>query len=236
MTLSALLTHWRAEPDIYGNVTDWRSLPARPARLVSLPPDLHPALAASLKHRGVQALYTHQDATWQLSQAGNSLVIVTGTASGKTLAYNLPVLDRLLRLPQARALYLFPTKALAQDQLQSAQSLLAGTLDRGDLDADGFLDTSHPVSLAIYDGDTPAHARATIRANARLVMSNPDMLHSGILPHHTRWADFFRDLHYVVIDEMHVYRGVFGSHVANLIRRLKRVARDRKSTRLNSSH
>jgi DEAD/DEAH box helicase domain-containing protein len=212
MSLNALLAHWRAEPEVGGNVAEWRTLPARPARYAPLPLELHPALAEALQAQGISALYTHQSQSWRYVMAGDNVTIVTGTASGKTLCYNLPVLDRLLRDPAARALYLFPTKALAQDQLAGIRTQLAVPAD-------------FPVSPAVYDGDTPAHARPGIRADARLVISNPDMLHTGILPHHTRWAGFFSHLCYVVIDEMHTYRGVFGSHVANVLRRLKRIAR-----------
>ena len=156
--------------------------------------------------RGIEALYAHQATAWEQARAGRHLVVVTGTASGKTLCYNLPVLDCLLRNPQSRALYLFPTKALAQDQVANLEALV-------------------DLPIATYDGDTPGGARPAIRAKARIVVSNPDMLHTGILPHHTLWAEFLRHLQFVIIDEMHAYRGVFGSHVANVIRRLKRVAR-----------
>ncbi|HEX9029993.1 MAG TPA: DEAD/DEAH box helicase, partial [Anaerolineales bacterium] len=146
-----------------------------------------------------------------------SVAVVTGTASGKTLCYNLPVLDRLLRDHQARALYLFPTKALAQDQLSAVREQIASLGDR--------LSGEAGPKPAVYDGDTPSSARPAIRTASRLIVSNPDMLHTGILPHHTAWAEFFRNLQFVVVDEMHTYRGVFGSHVANVLRRLKRIAR-----------
>jgi DEAD/DEAH box helicase domain-containing protein len=212
--LSALLRSWRSEPTIAGNIEVWHSTPPRPAQLVPLPDDLHPHLATALKRRGIHSLFTHQFSAWQLAREGKSIVVVTGTASGKTLCYNLPVLNRLLQDSQARALYLFPTRALAQDQ-HSALSELLDYLPEG----------STHLPLAVYDGDTPASARPSIRNRARLVMSNPDMLHTGILPHHTNWADFFHNLQFVIIDEMHAYRGVFGSHVANVIRRLRRIAR-----------
>jgi DEAD/DEAH box helicase domain-containing protein len=214
MSLSALLGDWQVDSNIASNVAAWRTFPPRPARFAPFPDDLHPALVDALRARGVHALYTHQAAAWQCVQAGQHLVVVTGTASGKTLCYNLPVLDCLLRHPQARALYLFPTKALAQDQLSGVRDQLSGIRDR-----------ELVVRAATYDGDTPAEARPTIRASVRLVISNPDMLHTGVLPHHTLWADFLAHLQFVVIDEMHAYRGVFGSHVANVLRRLKRVAR-----------
>ncbi len=180
--------------------------------MVPFPDELHPALIDALDARGIHALYSHQDMAWAQVQAGRHIVVVTGTASGKTLCYNLPVLDRLLREPRGRALYLYPTKALAQDQ---AAALMALQL---------------PPQVTVFDGDTPADARPALRSHARIVISNPDMLHVGILPHHTLWADFFRHLQFLVIDEMHAYRGVFGSHVANVLRRLKRVARFYGST------
>ncbi len=214
MSLVALLEIWRDTPGLAANIAAWRTFPAKAAQFVPFPADLHPALVEALQTRGIEALYTHQAATWQHVQAGRHPVIVTAAASGKTLCYNLPSLDRLLRDPQARALYLFPTKALAQDQAESLRQLVST-----------FNVQRSTFNIATYDGDTPASARPAIRQNARLIITNPDMLHTGILPHHTRWADFFRHLQFVVIDEMHVYRGVFGSHVANVLRRLKRIAR-----------
>jgi len=205
--LTRLLSRWRADPAIADNICAWESLPARPAQWAELPDDLHPDLCSALDKRGYQRLYSHQRRAWDLVQAGWNVAVVTGTASGKTLSYNLPVLDGLLREANARALYLFPTKALAQDQLANLRQL--------DL---------KEVPASIYDGDTPPKYRPAIRGQARLVLSNPDMLHTGILPHHTAWAEFFANLRYVVIDEMHVYRGVFGSHVANVLRRLSRIA------------
>jgi len=212
MPLSALLRAWRTDPSFRSSVAAWRTFPARPPQFAPFPDDLHPALAAALRSAGIDALYTHQATAWQRVQTGQNLVVVTSTASGKTLCYNLPVLDSLLRNPQARALYLFPTKALAQDQRDSLEKIR------------GSVDPKLPVHVATYDGDTPSAARPAIRKTAQLVISNPDMLHSGILPHHTLWAGFFQDLRFVIIDEMHSYRGVFGSHVANVLRRLKRVA------------
>ena len=230
MSLQALLSHWRAEPTIAENIIEWRTLPTHLPRFVPFPDDLHPALIQTLQERGIAALYTHQSAAWEHLQNGRHPVIVTGTASGKTLAYNLPVLNYLLRDSNARALYLFPTKALAQDQWKEIQRISESVSRREEEWANQRIDESasqpspiHHLSSAIYDGDTPAHARHSIRANARLILSNPDMLHTGILPHHTAWAEFFRNLCFVVIDEMHIYRGVFGSHVANVIRRLKRI-------------
>jgi DEAD/DEAH box helicase domain-containing protein len=209
MTLPALLSRWRSEPSIAENIIVWEILPSQVARTVPFPKTIHPALLASVQSRGIPTLYTHQDQAWREITSGQSIVLSTGTASGKSLAYNLPVLDRLLKNPETRALYIFPTKALAQDQSSSLHELVGQFFS---------------LPMAVYDGDTPANARPSIRANARILLSNPDMLHTGILPHHTRWADFFQNLQFVVIDELHIYRGVFGSHVANVIRRLKRIA------------
>jgi len=213
-SLSSEASQWRADPRFAPQIAAWRTFPARAAQLRPLPDDLHPALFDCLRKAGVAALYSHQAKAWRLIQAGRHLVIATGTASGKTLCYNLPVLDRLLRDSDARALYLFPTKALAYDQRSTLNDLVSG-MEEGHL----------AIPLATYDGDTPANARRAVRVSARVVISNPDMVHTGILPHHTLWAEFFQNLRFVVIDEMHTYRGVFGSHVANVLRRLKRVAR-----------
>jgi len=207
LTLLSLLSTWRTTPEVHSQIAAWHTLPARPAQSVDFPPELHSALVDPLRKRGITALYTHQARAWEHAQARQNFVVVTGTASGKTLCYTLPILDRMLRDPDACALFLFPTKALAQDQVAS-------------------LTEQFPhFAIATYDGDTPTSARSQIRAKARILVSNPDMLHTGILPHHTLWADFFQHLQFVVLDEMHAYRGVFGSHVANLLRRLKRVAR-----------
>ncbi|MDD5368530.1 MAG: DEAD/DEAH box helicase, partial [Anaerolineaceae bacterium] len=195
----------------------WRNISARPARFGELPNDLNPALRIALQGRGVRSLYIHQIETWDHVRRGENVVIVTGTASGKTLCYNLPVINHLLEDPQARALYLFPTKALAQDQYDGLAQLLSRI--HSDISSGG-----DAPRAAIYDGDTPSGQRQAIRTQAQVVISNPDMLHTGILPHHTLWAEFFRHLRFVVVDEIHTYRGVFGSHVANVMRRLKRVA------------
>lgn len=209
-----ILDIWSRESTVSQNVVDWHMEEARPASFVDFPPELHPSLRAYLQQKGISRLYRHQGEAWQAAASGENVVVVTSTASGKTLCYNMPVLDRVLREPNARALYLFPTKALTQDQYKSLQDIAGWS----------GLPAGSNIPVAVYDGDTPTEHRPGIRSKARLVLSNPDMLHTGILPHHTRWADFFRSLRYVIIDEIHVYRGVFGSHIANLIRRLKRVA------------
>lgn len=209
--LIRLLETWRNEKTVSENIVHWQIRPATFAQFSEFPDDLHPGLAAELRSQGIQALYAHQFQTWQALQNNQHAVVVTETASGKTLCYNLPVVNAILRNPSARALYIFPTKALAYDQQQILDRLLKRASEGGKSAAD------------VYDGDTPAHRRAAIRQNSNVILTNPDMLHTGILPHHTNWADFFRNLRYIVIDEIHIYRGVFGSHVANLIRRLKRI-------------
>ncbi|MBI2878192.1 MAG: DEAD/DEAH box helicase [Candidatus Rokubacteria bacterium] len=191
-------------------VTALRRDPPRPAHLVPCPDTLDPRIVAALASRGVEALYTHQARALEVVAKGGYLVVVTPAASGKSLCYNLPVLEALLADPDARALYLFPTKALAQDQLDELQALARALPE---------------LRMFTYDGDTPQDARRAIRARANLVLTNPDMLHSGILPHHTKWLALFQNLRYVVIDELHAYRGVFGSHLANVLRRLGRICR-----------
>ncbi|MFN8500054.1 MAG: DEAD/DEAH box helicase [Anaerolineae bacterium] len=208
MPLSEVLSELRAAYS--AQVAAWRHFPERPARRAPMPAALHPALTEGLHRRGITALYTHQAQAVTAALRGENVCIVTPTASGKTLCYNLPVLQALLSDPAARALYLFPTKALAQDQVTELGRWQA-TLDA-------------PVGAATYDGDTPTSARSRVRKSARVIVTNPDMLHTGILPHHTRWAELFEGLRVVVLDEMHTYRGVFGSHVANVLRRLRRIA------------
>jgi len=215
MSLESLIQLWQSDPETASNIAVWQQLPPRQAQTEPLPEGLPTQLAAGLESLGISELYSHQAQAWRHILAGANVVLATGTASGKTLAYNLPVLSNLLASEQARALYLFPTKALAQDQWTVLHRLMDVMRESPDGRA--------PLP-AIYDGDTPQGQRPGIRKNARLVISNPDMLHTGILPHHTNWEVFFRGLRFVVIDEMHTYRGVFGSHVANVIRRLKRVA------------
>jgi DEAD/DEAH box helicase domain-containing protein len=190
-----------------GRIVAETSESERRARPVSLPQLLDPGFAASLRRAGIESLYTHQLEAWETA-AHSNLVITSGTASGKSLAFNLPVLDGIAREPKRRALYLYPTKALAQDQARKLAQL-------------------RPPGLreAIYDGDTPKEERPAIRRRNNLVLTNPDMLHIGLLPHHKSWGNFLANLEWVVVDEAHTYRGVFGSHVANVLRRLRRVAR-----------
>jgi DEAD/DEAH box helicase domain-containing protein len=183
-------------------------VPSRDAVFAPLPEALHPRVREALAAQGVDALYAHQAEAWEAAARGESFVVTTGTASGKTLAFNLPVLDALTREPKQRALYLYPTKALAQDQLRALGSFRLPKL-----------------RAAIYDGDTAADRRWQVRKWANLILSNPDMLHVGVLPHHDRWGDVLTNLAFVIVDEAHVYRGVFGSHVGNVLRRLRRLAR-----------
>ncbi len=216
MPLVSLLDFWKRDAETAPNLIAWRTLSSRPAQTHPLPDDLPAPIKQTLVAAGIHSLYSHQLEAWTHARAGENIILSTGTASGKTLAYNLPVLASHLQDADARALYLFPTKALAQDQLSVISNLLS--VLRSLTTENGTPNT------AIYDGDTPQPARSSIRRNARIVLSNPDMLHTGILPHHTNWLEFFSNLKFVVIDEAHTYRGVFGSHVANVIRRLKRVA------------
>jgi DEAD/DEAH box helicase domain-containing protein len=189
-----------------------KRLPAVPPRLVPIPDDVDARLKDALYSRGIQALYTHQAEVWTHVRSGRHTVVVTPTASGKTLCYNLPTLQALLEDEHARALYLFPTKALSQDQQAELNELVQGP--------SGML----PIKVCTYDGDTPDSLRIAARDTGRIIVSNPDMLHAGILPNHPKWIKFFSRLKYIVIDEAHTYRGVFGSHVANVLRRLFRIA------------
>jgi DEAD/DEAH box helicase domain-containing protein len=195
--------------DFQGEITLDHVISEASANFAPLPPELSPGLVAALAGRGIDRLYSHQADAYRAVRQGRHLVVVTPTASGKTLCYNLPVLQRLLEDPQRRALYLFPTKALAQDQLAELSALKHGL----------------PIELRAdtYDGDTPPGRRTAIREGGHVVMTNPDMLHAGLLPHHTRWRRLFSSLDFVVVDELHTYRGLFGSQVANVIRRLKRI-------------
>jgi DEAD/DEAH box helicase domain-containing protein len=192
-------------------LTAVRHYPARDAQWAEFPDWVHADLRAAYNAKGIRQLYTHQVAAAEAVHAGKNVVIVTPTASGKTLCYNLPVLDAILANDDTRALYLFPTKALAQDQLAELHDL------------NGRLENR--VGVFTYDGDTPTDARKAIREKSHVVLTNPDMLHTGILPHHTRWTRLFENLRYVVVDELHTYRGVFGSHLCNVLRRLQRIAR-----------
>jgi DEAD/DEAH box helicase domain-containing protein len=201
-----------AARDVTGEVlTAVRYFPAREARWADFPAWAHPDVVAAYRTKEIERLYTHQAAAAEAVHAAKNVVVVTPTASGKTLCYNLPILHSILENPETRALYLFPTKALAQDQLAELYDLNQRLENR--------------FGVYTYDGDTPADARRAIREKGHVVLTNPDMLHSGILPHHTRWTRLFENLRYIVLDELHTYRGVFGSHLCNVLRRLRRIAR-----------
>ncbi len=212
--LARWLDDFSSHPDNTGAVAHWHTLPGREARFGELLPGLPLPITSALGARGISRLYTHQVRAVESLRAGHDTVVVTGTASGKSLCFHLPALETLLEEPGATALYLFPTKALAQDQLKSLSRLAAA-----------HPELSRAVHAGVYDGDTQATTRRKLRDGANVILSNPDMLHAGILPQHAKWARFLRHLRYVVIDEMHAYRGIFGSHVANVLRRLERLVR-----------
>ncbi len=193
-----------------GSITAVKHIQAQEGRFADYPDSVHAALRDALQKKGYARLYSHQRASWEALAAAGHIVVVTPTASGKTLCYNLPVLDAILRDPTSRAIYLFPTKALSQDQRAELDEII-------DLLPEG-------IRIHTYDGDTPQDARKAIRGVGQIILTNPDMLHTGILPHHTKWINLFKNLKYVVIDELHNYRGIFGSHLANVLRRLRRIA------------
>lgn len=211
MSLETLLDQWRSDARFMRQVTTWRLLRSVPARTAAWPEALDSRLINTALDRGISAPYLHQARAMEAVLERRPVVLATGTASGKSLCYVFPLLDLMLRQPGSTALLLYPTKALAHDQW----TMLEGWLQE--------LGVALPVFT--YDGDTPTGKRNTIRNTARILITNPDMLHQGILPHHTRWARFFSQLRFVVLDEVHTYRGVFGSHVANVLRRLRRIAR-----------
>ena len=209
MSIDEVLQSWRNSPNISPCLTAVRVFEKRDGEYRPFPEFIHPALRGALKQRGIEHLYSHQAEAVIAVKEGKDIVIVTPTASGKTLCYNIPVLNAKLSEPYSKALYLFPTKALSQDQMFELQNLI----DR----------VAKPVATFTYDGDTPADARQAIRVQGDIVITNPDMLHTAILPHHTKWMSFFQNLKFVVIDELHSYRGVFGSHMTNVLRRLYRI-------------
>ena len=211
MNIDQLVDFLKQDSRFMDNVTYWNTIEAKDAIFAPFPNWLSEDIIKALNQKGIDKLYLHQALTLDLVKQGNNVVIVTPTASGKTLCYNLPVLNEIYNNPDARSLYLFPTKALSQDQVSELHELI--TLMGKD------------IKTYTYDGDTPVNARKAIRQAGHIVVTNPDMLHSGIMPHHTKWVKLFENLKYVVIDEMHTYRGVFGSHMANVIRRLKRICR-----------
>ena len=209
MQLNLLLNEWRRTPAFLDQVSHWQVEPARLPRYRDIPGWVHQDVVSALVQRGVRQLYSHQEEALGCVHAGKDAMVVTPTASGKTLCYNVPVLDAICKDPQARALYLFPTKALSQDQVAELNGLVANLTVQ--------------VNSYTYDGDTPMNIRQKIREAGHIVVTNPDMLHAAILPHHTKWLRLFENLKFIVIDEAHIYRGVFGSHVANVMRRLLRI-------------
>lgn len=209
--LSSVIERWERTPTIWGNVSLDHRVEERSAQHVAIPETLAPAVRGALHKRGITQLYTHQAQALTEVQAGRDIVVATPTASGKSLCFHLPVMDRLARDEGARALYLFPTKALSRDQEESVRGLL------------GDAGLSH--GCITFDGDTPGDARRAAKERSGVLITNPDMLHTGILPHHASWARLFSNLRYIVLDELHTYRGVFGSHLANVLRRLERIAR-----------
>ncbi|MEI2665654.1 DEAD/DEAH box helicase [Rossellomorea sp. LJF3] len=207
--LQQLIEYFKKDPDFNKQIVHWHTIDEKPAQLVDLPSEIDERIKKALNMRGVERLYTHQSSAFQLAMEGKSFTAVTPTASGKTLCYNLPVLQTILDQPDSRALYIFPTKALAQDQKSELNEIIA--------------EAEVSINSYTYDGDTAANIRQKVRKAGHIVITNPDMLHSAILPHHTKWVSLFENLKYVIIDELHIYRGVFGSHVSNVIRRLKRI-------------
>src|SRR3984957_2979843 len=203
--LVALTARYRADEVL----TAVKHFPAREAVYRAMPSWVRPELVAAYRAKNIEQLYSHQAAAAEMARSGKNFVVVTPTASGKTLCYNLPILNTILENADTRALYLFPTKALAQDQLTELHDLATRLHDC--------------FGVFTYDGDTPSDARKAIRERGHVILTNPDMLHTGILPHHTKWARAFENLKYIVIDELHYYRGVYGSHFANVLRRLLRV-------------
>ena len=209
MSIEEIIQSWKRSKNISPCLTDLRIFKKREGRYQPFPDFLHPILKEALRSEGIESLYSHQAEAIKHVQEGQDVVVVTPTASGKTLCYNLPVLNKKLSDPSSKAFYLFPTKALSQDQMFELQNLTK-RLEK-------------PIRTFTYDGDTPQDARQAIRTQGDVVITNPDMLHTGILPHHTKWATFFQSLRFVVIDELHTYRGVFGSHMTNVLRRLSRI-------------
>ncbi len=208
-SISELLQSWQYDEELKQNIIHWHTLDGKRAEYAPFPDELHPSLQKALRLRGIEQLYTHQREAFDKATSGTSFTAITPTASGKSLCYHLPVLQEIINDKSSRAIYLFPTKALAQDQKTDLNELIEAT--------------GEEVLSYTYDGDTAPGIRTKIRKAGHIVMTNPDMLHSGILPHHTKWVSLFENLKYIVIDELHTYKGVFGSHVAHVIRRLKRI-------------
>jgi DEAD/DEAH box helicase domain-containing protein len=196
--------------DYDNQIVHVQNMPTREAVYGELKSPLHPQLESTLKSQGIEKLYSHQVSAIEAIREGKSIVIVTSTASGKTLCYNIPVLESISENENTRALYLYPTKALAQDQLKKLINFKE-------------INPEFSFETGTYDGDTPTSTRKKLRDSGKIILSNPDMLHASILPNHSRWSKFFVNLKYIVIDEIHTYRGIFGSNVANLMKRLNRI-------------
>ena len=211
MSIEEIVQFWKRSRNIAPCITDIRTFEKKEGQYRPFPDALHPILREALGKKGIHRLYSHQAEAIEAVLSGKDVVVVTPTASGKTLCYNLPVLNTRLSVPSSKAFYLFPTKALSQDQRVELQNLIE--------------QIGEPVTTFTYDGDTPQDARQAIRTQGDIVITNPDMLHTGILPHHTKWVSFFQNLKFVVIDELHTYRGIFGSHTTNVLRRLNRISR-----------
>ncbi|MEK4424814.1 DEAD/DEAH box helicase [Solibacillus sp. FSL K6-1523] len=208
-SIPELLQEWQYDEELKQNIKGWHTLEEKKADYAPFPQQLHPSIIKALKARGIEQLYTHQREAFDLAQQGKSFTAITPTASGKSYCYHLPVLQKILEDKSSRAIYLFPTKALAQDQKSDLHELIE--------------QMDEEILSYTYDGDTAPGIRQKIRKAGHIVMTNPDMLHSGILPHHTKWVSLFENLKYIVIDELHTYKGVFGSHVAHVLRRLQRI-------------
>ncbi|KGR90513.1 ATP-dependent helicase [Ureibacillus massiliensis 4400831 = CIP 108448 = CCUG 49529] len=208
-SIDEIVQLWKRDEELKNNILYWDTIEAKPASYAPFPDTLHPSIKKALEDRGISQLYTHQRQAFDYATKGESFTAVTPTASGKSLCYHLPVLQKILEDSSSRAIYLFPTKALAQDQKTDLNNLIESM--------------GEEILSYTYDGDTAPAIRQKIRKAGHIVMTNPDMLHSGILPHHTKWVSLFENLKYIVIDELHTYKGVFGSHVAHVIRRLKRI-------------
>ena len=211
LTVRLVLDDLRSSPDTRPNICSWRVLPEKAADFAPFPEGIDTSLRAALEQRGVTRLYSHQARAIDLIRQGRDVAVVTPTASGKTICYNVPVLDAIIKDDSVRALYVFPTKALSQDQVAELMEVITTA--------------GKDIKTYTYDGDTPQSVRRTIRQAGHIVVTNPDMLHTAILPHHTRWVKLFENLKYIVLDEIHQYRGVFGSHFANVLRRLERITR-----------
>lgn len=207
--ISSLLDEWVSNPEMKSRIQSIHVIEPKEAKTMPFPNDLDPAIQDALRSRGIDKLYTHQATSYKEARSGNSITTITPTASGKSLCYHLPVLQSIIEDSKSRAIYLFPTKALAQDQKSDLNDLIEAT--------------GKQINSFTYDGDTEPGVRKKVRTNGNIILTNPDMLHSGILPHHTKWVAMFENLKYIIVDEMHTYKGVFGTHVAHVLRRLMRI-------------